>query len=68
MPTYADIQNDIINHGGPTVKTCWIAHVKEQNHLPLRIAPNRISRTRKYPCPDSKKSIIEESMKRLGIL
>ena len=68
MPTYKDIQNDIINHGGTLVKTCWIAHVKEQNHLTLRKAPNRKSRSRKHPCPTSKRSIIEKSMRRLGIL
>ena len=68
MPTYKDIQNDIINHGGTYVKTCWIAHVKELNHLPLRKASNRIGRTRKHPCPVSKRPIIEKSMRRLGIL
>ena len=68
MPTYKDIQNDIINHGGALVKSCWIAHVKEQNYLPLRKASNRISPIRKNPCPVSKRPIIEKSMKRLGIL
>ena len=34
MPTYRDIQEDVKKLHGRTVKTCWIAHVKELNGLP----------------------------------
>ena len=69
MPTYKDIQNDIRKRNGITVKTCWIAHVKELNGLKPRVAPNRHSKTkRKVPCPDRYRPIIEESMRRLNIL
>jgi len=69
MATYRQIQEDIGRHHGRTVKTCWIAHVKEMNGLRPRMAPNRIStRDRKVPCPPEIRPIIEESMRRLGLL
>ena len=69
MATYKDIQEDVRKHRGQTVKSCWIAHVKELNGLKPRISPNRISKsTRKVPCPPKFRPIIEESMKRLGML
>ncbi len=69
MATYAEIQKDIKLHEGLTVKTCWIAHVKEINGLPMRQAPNRANSTvRQYPCPQDIRPMIEASMKRLGML
>lgn len=69
MATYKEIQNDIERHNNRSVKTCWIAHVKEQNNLPLRKASNRKTPDmRQAPCPPEVKPIIEASMKRLGML
>jgi len=68
MPTYEDIRDDVLEHGGKSIKDCWIAHVKELNHLPLRKAPNRKGPIRVCPCPPPKRPIIEKSMRRLGIL
>lgn len=69
MTTYKQIQDDIKRTDGRTVKTCWIAHVKELNGLEVRKAPNRISSERReVPCPDEFRSIIESSMQRLGML
>jgi hypothetical protein len=68
MATYRDIQDDIRNRHGRVVKTCWIAHVKELNGLSPQVAPNRQSSLRRYPCPDDARPLIEESMRRLGIL
>ena len=69
MTTYRAIQEDIRQKHGRSVKTCWIAHVKELNGLTQRIAPNRLSPVvRKYPCPDDMRPLIEESMRRLGLL
>ena len=67
--TYSDIQQDILEHDGRSIKTCWIAHVKEIHGLPLRKAPNRHSpKTRVHPCPEHIRPIIEASMRRLGLL
>lgn len=68
MATYKQIQDDVRSRHGRAVKTCWIAHVKELNGLNPRKAPNRISRARQVPCPVEFQSIIEESMRRLGML
>jgi hypothetical protein len=40
MGTYKEIQEDIHKRYGRTVKTCWIAHVKELNGLKPRSSPN----------------------------
>jgi len=69
MATYQEIQDDVRRQHGRTVKTCWIAHVKELNGLPLRKAPNRAAENvRQVPCPSDMRPIIEESMRRLGVL
>ena len=67
--TYAKVQKDIESTHGLTVKTCWIAHVKELNGIETRKAPNRINvNKRKYPCPEDKRQMIEESMHKFGML
>lgn len=69
MATYRAIQEDVKKHSGKSVKTCWIAHVKELNGLRPRQAPNRISGTqRQVPCPEDMRIVIERSMRRLGML
>lgn len=69
MATYRAIQEDVRIRHGRTVKTCWIAHVKELNGLELRSAPNRQSAaTRVNPCPSEVRPLIEDSMRRLGML
>jgi hypothetical protein len=69
MATYKEIQDDIRRQHKCTVKTCWIAHVKELNGLPLRQAPNRYSLThRENPCPNNVRPLIEASMRRFGML
>ncbi len=69
MATYKQIQEDIRQRHGITVKTCWIAHVKELNGLPLRAAPNRQSLDRRVaPCPPDARPLIEQSMCRLEML
>ena len=69
MATYSQIQEDIRVRHGRSVKTCWIAHVKELNGLPLRNAPNRRSpKIREVPCPESARPLIEASMRRFGML
>ena len=67
--SYADIQDDIRNRDGRYIKTCWIAHVKELHGLPLRKASNRHSpNSRVHPCPEHIRPLIEDSMRRLGLL
>jgi hypothetical protein len=69
MATYKQIQEDVLAHCKRSVKSCWIAHVKELNGLSVRLAPNRRSTTtRMVPCPDEIRPLIEQSMLRLGML
>jgi hypothetical protein len=69
MATYKQIQDYIKQYYGYCVKTCWIAHVKELNGLHLRGAPNRFSESkRKYPCPNNKRSIIENALKHYNMI
>ena len=66
--TYRDIQADIKSRFGRSVKTCWIAHVKELNGLNPTRATNRLAANRKYPCPDLARPLIEDSMVRSRLI
>ena len=67
MATYQTIQETIKRRHQRSVKTCWIAHVKELNGLAPRRAPNRIAPSRREnPCPDWARPLIEDAMRRLG--
>jgi hypothetical protein len=69
MATYAQIQEYVRQRHGCTVKTCWIAHVKELNGLQPRLAHNRASlHARQEPCPPSKRPLIEEAMYHFGMI
>lgn len=60
MATYKEIQEHIKAQNGFTVKTCWIAHVKEINGL---IDKNY---DRQNPCPNDKIKTIEQALRSLG--
>ena len=60
MGTYKEIQNYVKEEYGFTVKTCWIAHVKEMNGLTDK------NSDRQNPCPSNKISPIEEALRQLG--
>lgn len=66
MAQYVSIQNLVKRQHGITVQSCWIAHVKELNGLPMR--PSRRTGPRKKPCPDQWIGPIEQAMRELGIL
>ena len=69
MATYAEIQEWVRRQYGVTVKTCWIAHVKELNGLSLRPSPNRRSPDKRlHPCPGQHRAKIEETMRELVML
>ena len=69
MPTYTQIHEYVQTRYGRTVKTCWIAHVKELKGLPLRRAHNRMLGTgRANPCPDWARPMTEDAMRHFGML
>jgi hypothetical protein len=62
MATYAEIQKLVKQRHGITVKTCWIADVKEQLGMPMRKAPNRQGQIRIHPCPPEKRAAILQAI------
>ncbi len=50
---------------GRVMQTCWIAHVKELNGLPVK---SRRVGARKKPCPPEYRPVIEQAMRELGWL
>lgn len=69
MTTYAKIQEYVNTECGFSVKSCWIAHMKEICGLPLRVAPNRQDvLLRTNPCPLDKRGPILSAMIELGLI
>ena len=69
MATYKQIQIYIKDKYEVTVKDCWIAHIKEQNNLPLRVSHRRLSpNIRVHPCPEKHKNKIEDAFKYFGMI
>ncbi len=64
MVTYKDIQIYVKEKYNISIKTCWIAHMKEVCDLKPKISPNRINvNKRKYPCPEDKQEIVLEAFR-----
>jgi hypothetical protein len=55
-------------HHGFQPKTCWIAHCKELQGVPLRKAANRRGKERLDPCPPDKRTAIIQAFRRFGML
>ncbi len=69
MATYMQIQKRVKNISGFVPKTCWIAHIKDDYGLTMRIAKNRINENmRKHPCPANKREAIEDALRYFKML
>ena len=69
MTTYKNIQEWVKMNYGFTVKTCWIAHVKEMCGLKLRKAPNRYDENKRTnPCPPEKIEPIKKAFEHFKII
>ncbi len=69
MGTYKEIQEYIKYNYEITVKTCWIAHMKEECGLKRRDSYNRKDpKKRMYPCPNEKQGIIIEAFKYFNMI
>jgi len=63
MPTIKQIQNYVKNKYGYLPKSCWIADVKEQMGIEVKIAHNRENEMyRKHPCPKNKIEQLKEAI------
>ncbi len=64
MATYKEIQEYVKNNYKVSIKTCWIADIKEKYNLITKTAPNRISQSKRmHPCPIKHQAKIEEAFK-----
>ena len=68
MATYEEIDGYVRRHSGFAPKSCWIAHVKELNGLPVSRAWNRAGRGRVVPCPPDKRRAIEQAFRHFGMI
>lgn len=69
MATYQEIQSYIKSKYNCSVKTCWIADMKEKSGIHTRFAPNRISRDERVsPCPEIHEGKILEAFKHFGMI
>lgn len=69
MATYKQIHDDVKSQHGVYVQGCNIAHVKEFHGLTRgpskrRKEPGKIQK----PCPEHKWKLIEESMRKFGMI
>jgi hypothetical protein len=53
-PAYKAVIAWVKENRGYTVKTCWIADIKEEMGYQMKKAPNRKGADRVEPCPRSK--------------
>jgi len=69
MANYKEIQIFVKKKHGFSVKTCWIADMKDICDLSKGVAPNRISLDSKTnPCPETKKEAILEAFRYFNII
>lgn len=68
MATYKQIQAWVKQQYGFVPKTCWIADVKHQAGLPMRVAYNRQGAERINPCPSGKVEPIRAALHHFGMI
>lgn len=68
MATNPEVDHYVRQHYGFTVKSCWIAHVKELNGILVPPAWNRAGKERQVPCPPAKRAPIESALRHFGMI
>lgn len=69
MASYFEIQSWTRQSYNFTPKTCWIAHVKSDNGLTTRAAPNRYSiGARLHPCPPNRREGVEAALRHFQMI
>ena len=69
MATVKQIQDWVRGKYDFVPQSCWIAHVKSDLGLPVRVAANRRSADhREKPCPDNKRQPIEVALRHFQMI
>lgn len=69
MGTYKQVIQWVRRRHRRSVSTCWIAHVRELNGLPVRRAWNRRpGQQRQNPCPGWAMPLIEGAFRAYGLI
>ena len=69
MATYKELQQYVKNKYGYSVKTCWIAHMKELSGIKVKVSHRRYDENvRTNPCPENKMKGIKEAFVHFGML
>jgi len=68
LATYKQIQEYVKQRSGVSVKSCWIADVKDAHGLTRGPAHNRQGAQRKYPCPLKYRRIIADALKHFKMI
>ncbi|CAH2714786.1 putative RNA methyltransferase [Neobacillus rhizosphaerae] len=69
MATYKQIQEYIKQKHGYSVKTCWIAHMKEVCGLNPKRSQNRHSpNARVHPCPPGKQNELRQAFEHFKMI
>ncbi len=69
MTTYSQINAQLRELGGRGLKPCYIADVKRRHGLATRPAWNRENLDKpKHPCPTSKRALLEQVLRDLGMI
>ncbi len=69
MATYEAIQEYVKRKYNVSIKSCWIAHMKEVCGLDVKMSPKRYDENKRTnPCPDSKKYMIEDAFRHFGMV
>lgn len=68
MVGYRNILRSVKELYGESVRTCWVAEVKELNDLPVGQVGDLGAEVRMNPCPERVRPMIEDAMRRLGML
>lgn len=65
MAKYSEIREWVRRNFGFVAQSCWIAHCKELNRIPVKI---RYKGKRKKPCPPNKRQAIEDAFRSFGMI
>lgn len=68
MATYNQIATWVKERYGISIKSCWIADRKFSHGLTAGRPDRFKGASRKYPCPENKRQIVDSALKHFGMI